>query len=178
MPSVTLQAGSARVGQAALVAAVTASLWPVGSTLPALCLQWTCRSRATHLQASARTAAEPPQASTVRGEAALKGLGRGQMRARPRSMCHCPQVLGRGYYGDPTLGSGYGASPAPVLHPGSASIMGPPAIWTAPVIGPVPLCPGYAGEARLAVTNPQPRSLVHSPVRSTEQMSAQCHLCV
>ena len=96
VPSVTLRVGSARVGQAVLVAAVTVASLAGGashaaSPVPAM----DTPSCATHSQASARTAAEPPQAGIVRGEAALEGLGRGQDEGLgPRSTCLCPQVLG------------------------------------------------------------------------------------
>lgn len=70
----TLRAGSAHVGRASLVAAVTAASLAGGashaaSPVPAM----DTPSHATRSQASARTATEPPRAGTVRGEAALKG---------------------------------------------------------------------------------------------------------
>ena len=105
VPSVTLRAGSARVGQAALVAAVTAASLVGGashtaSPVPAM----DTPSRATHSQASARTAVEPPRAGTVRGEAALKGLGRGQDEGLGPAPCATAPRCLDGYYGDPTLG--------------------------------------------------------------------------
>lgn len=77
-----------------------------------------CRASAT-TTGTAVTAAEPPQASTVRGEAALEGVGEGQDEWGETPMCHCPQVLD-GYYGDPTLGPGQRCQPCPCPgHPGS-----------------------------------------------------------
>lgn len=144
VPSVTLRVGSARVGQAALVAAVTAASLAGGashaaSPVPAM----DTPSCATHSQASARTAAEPPQAGIVRGEAALEGLGRGQDEGLgPRSTCHCPQVLGRLLWRPhPGLRPAVPALPlswAPWLRPLSWDLL--PCgqhQWTCPV----PLCP-------------------------------------
>ena len=175
VPSVTLRAGSARVGQAALVAAVTAASLVGGashtaSPVPAM----DTPSRATHSQASARTAVEPPRAGTVRGEAALKGLGRGQDEGLGPAPCATAPRCLDGYYGDPTLGSGQRCQPCPCPgHPGSGLYHGTSCHMDSTSGRVLCLCaPGYAGEARLAMTNPQPRSLVHSPVRSTEQISA------
>ena len=167
--------GSAHVGRASLVAAVTAASLAGGashaaSPVPAM----DTPSHATRSQASARTATEPPRAGTVRGEAALEGLGRGQdEQPGPAPCASVPRCLD-GYYGDPILGSGQRCQPCPCPgHPGSGLYHG--TSCSVDSINGRVLClcvPGYAGEARLAVTNPRPCSLVHGPVRSIKQISA------
>lgn len=131
----TLRAGSAHVGRASLVAAVTAASLAGGashaaSPVPAM----DTPSHATRSQASARTATEPPRAGTVRGEAALKGWEGVRMKGQAPLHVPLPPGAWTATMETPPWAQASGASPAPVLGTlAQASIMGRPAVWIAPM---------------------------------------------